>query len=89
MTLPTKLTLEAAFGRAVRIARLESGLSQEELANASRLHRTYVSQIERGMKSPSLDSMNRLANALNLPLERLVRRAAALTATNPAESDAK
>jgi len=45
---------DKAFGLAVRQKRLELKLSQEELAFQSKLHRTYISQIERGIKSPSL-----------------------------------
>ena len=40
------------------------GLSQEELAFQSGLHRTSVSHIERGMKSPTVDTLGKLAGAL-------------------------
>ena len=46
--------IEAAFGQALRLLREEKGLSQEELADCCRIHRTYVSQLERGLKSPTL-----------------------------------
>jgi len=65
-------SLELAFGRRVRAKREERGLSQEELAHASGLHRTYVSQIERGLKSPSLATIYALAAALDEDVGALV-----------------
>jgi transcriptional regulator with XRE-family HTH domain len=75
-TTPGK-TIEARFGAVLRAARTRLDLSQEGLADKSELHRTYVSQIERGLKSPSLDAMQRLATALEIPLHVLIRRASA------------
>jgi transcriptional regulator with XRE-family HTH domain len=42
------------------------GISQEELADESGYHRTYISQLERGLKSPSLRALNSLARALGI-----------------------
>lgn len=47
-------TLEGAFGSVLRQLRESKGLSQEELADQCQIHRTYVSQLERGLKSPTL-----------------------------------
>lgn len=47
-------TLEGAFGSVLRQLRESKGLSQEELADQCSIHRTYVSQLERGLKSPTL-----------------------------------
>ncbi|WP_316228740.1 helix-turn-helix transcriptional regulator [Bradyrhizobium sp. SZCCHNR1045] len=58
-------SLEIAFGQRLRLKRNKCGLSQEELAHRSGLHRTYVSQIERGLKSPSLSTIYALAAALD------------------------
>ena len=57
-------SLEKAFGRRLQGKRLERGLSQEELAHRSGLHRTYISQLERGLKSPSLATIYALASVL-------------------------
>jgi transcriptional regulator with XRE-family HTH domain len=57
-------TLEQAFGRRLQDRRVKRGLSQEELAHQSGLHRTYISQIERGRKSPTLATIYALASAL-------------------------
>lgn len=67
--------LHAGFGLAVREARLRIGLSQERLAFDAGLHRTYVSLLERGKKSPSLAVISALAAALRLAPNRLIRDA--------------
>ncbi len=71
----SRASIEVAFGEVLRAARQEKGLSQEALADAAALHRTYVSQIERGLKSPTLDAMTRLAVALRVQLHVLIRGA--------------
>lgn len=57
---------------AVRRRRSRLGYSQEELANRAGLHRTYVADIERGARNPSLKALNGLATALSIPLHRLL-----------------
>lgn len=52
------------FGRAVRSARMESGLSQEAFAERTDLHRTYISEIERGMANVTFETMVRITRAL-------------------------
>jgi transcriptional regulator with XRE-family HTH domain len=54
------------FGDAVRRRRLELGLSQEQLADKSGLHRTYIGDIERGHRNISLKSITLLIDALEL-----------------------
>ena len=56
----------AAFGSAVRQYRSSLSLSQEELAERSGLHRTYVSGIERGERNVGLINVYRLADALKI-----------------------
>ena len=68
-------SLQRAFGQAVRERRKELALSQEELAERADLHRTYVSQVERGLKSPSLNTVEHLAKVLGLRPSELVRAA--------------
>ncbi len=55
----------------VRELRLANGISQEELAHRAGLHRTYVSDIERGMRNIALTNLVRLADALHTPLPDL------------------
>lgn len=54
----------------LRTLRGAQGLSQEALADAASIHRTFVSQVERELKNVSLDSIRKLANALGVdPVE--------------------
>ena len=56
------------YGQAVRKIRLERGISQEELADRSGLHRTYISDIELGKRNLSLENIERIAISLNKTL---------------------
>jgi CheY-like chemotaxis protein/DNA-binding XRE family transcriptional regulator len=62
------------FGAAVRFHRDHLGISQEELAGRAGLHRTYISDVERGARNVSLESIHRLAAALEVPLSILFSR---------------
>ena len=56
------------YGQAVRKVRLEQGISQEELADRCGLHRTYLSDVELGKRTISLDNIERIAISLNRTL---------------------
>ena len=73
MTSREKRTREdELFGAVVRRHRLERGLSQERLAEAAGLSQRYLSVLERGENSPTLNVIVRLAAALDLsPAELL------------------
>jgi len=65
-----------ALGDAIRARRGEiDGLSQEGLADLAGMHRTYVGEIERGLRNPSYRNLVKLAGALDMPLSELVARA--------------
>jgi len=68
-------TVEQAFGRVVQARRSELEISQEELGFRSGLHRTFISQLERGVKSPSLRSLIAIARALETKADVLVHEA--------------
>jgi transcriptional regulator with XRE-family HTH domain len=55
-----------AFGRRVRSLREARGMSQEQLADAAGLHRTYLSSLERGQRNVGLDNVLTLARALGV-----------------------
>ena len=59
------------FGKRVRTLRQARGISQEELAFNSNLHRTYISDIERGSRNVSLDNIYKIAVALDVSPKNL------------------
>ena len=73
-------TTEDRFGRVLREVRKAQGLSQEELAHRSGYHPTYIGQLERGKKSPSLRTIESLATVLKTSGSELLRRVEALAA---------
>jgi transcriptional regulator with XRE-family HTH domain len=65
---------EKAFGRVLRSVRENRGLSQEELGARAGYHRTYIGQLERGEKSPSLRTLFNLALTLAVSPSALIKR---------------
>jgi len=70
------LTVENAdaqkiFGASVRAHRSQLGISQEELAWRANLHRTYVCDVERGTRNVSLQSIRKIARALEISVAAL------------------
>jgi CheY-like chemotaxis protein/plasmid maintenance system antidote protein VapI len=63
------------FGAAVRSERTRLGLSQETLAERASLHRTYITDIERGARNLSLETIYKLSSALGVSIEALFARA--------------
>jgi transcriptional regulator with XRE-family HTH domain len=68
---------EILLGLAISKLRLEKGLSQEKFAELAGIHRTYVSQLERGLKSPTFSILRKLAAALGVSTSELIRFAEA------------
>ena len=69
----TATDCEALFGQVLREVRKQRGLTQEALASASAYHPTYIGQLERGKKSPSLRAILRLAAALHTSGSELLK----------------
>lgn len=67
--------LSIGFGEAIKTARNERGISQEELGRLSGLHRAHVGEIERAEISPTLDSVQLIAAALNVAPSQLIAAA--------------
>jgi transcriptional regulator with XRE-family HTH domain len=63
---------KALFGKNVRRVRQQKKLTQEELAFDAEIDLTYMGGIERGKKNPSLMVMAKIANALSVPLAKLL-----------------
>jgi CheY-like chemotaxis protein/DNA-binding XRE family transcriptional regulator len=66
-----KVDVKTTFGASVRAWRKRLGISQEILAERANLHRTYVSDVERGARNLSLESITRMAQALEIPVAEL------------------
>ena len=72
---PVRSPQHAALGRAVRELREQKGVSQEQLATLSSLHRNYVGGIERGELNISLAVIVKIADGLGVSLGALFTRA--------------
>ena len=66
-----KQDVKKIFGATVRSRRNQLGFSQEKLAERANLHRTYISDVERGSRSVSLENIARLARALEISIAAL------------------
>ena len=66
------MRLELRFGLAVRAARERRGFTQERLAEAACLNRSYLGEIERGLVTPSMATVSKLADALGLTASELI-----------------
>lgn len=62
------------IGDEIRKERPRKGLSQEQLAQKARIHRTYVSLLERNRKSPTIDVFFRVCDALDVTPSTMLRR---------------
>jgi transcriptional regulator with XRE-family HTH domain len=60
------MNLVQQFGQNVRRERLARGLSQDELAVRANMRRSYVSDVERGTRNPSVQALGRIAAALEI-----------------------
>jgi transcriptional regulator with XRE-family HTH domain len=67
--------LNECVGTEVARRRRQLSLSQEELAFAAGLHRTYISLLERGCKSPTIGTLQRIAHALGTSVSLLIKSA--------------
>jgi len=78
--IPTRTRL--ALAQKMCFLRFTRGWLQEVLAELAGLHRTYISQIELGQVNVSIDNLEKLANAFELPVPEL------LTPPSPADLNA-
>lgn len=66
-----KNKINLIFGERVAELRRKQHLSQEELADKCGIHRTYIGSIERGEKSPTLNTIEKIATGLNVQITDL------------------
>ena len=67
------MNIKIKFGKRIREIRLGKKLSQESLANLAEIDRTYMSSIERGERNVSLSIIEKLAIALNVSIDYLMK----------------
>lgn len=63
--------IEKIFGLKIKELRKQKKYSQEKLANLSSISKSYISQIENGKKTVSLEIINKLAKALEIEMHKL------------------
>lgn len=63
--------IKKKFGNRLKNLRKKRGLSQEEVSNKAGLDRTYEGKIERGERSPSLETVEKIAEALDVDIKAL------------------
>ena len=66
------MSVVVKFGRRVRKVRKALDMSQEELAHEADSNRTYISDVERGTRNPSIEVVERIAKALNVTMGSLL-----------------
>jgi len=67
------INIQKKFGERLKEIRTQKGLSQEKLAFKSRLHRTYISDIERGFRNVSLINIEKISKALGVSSSELLK----------------
>ena len=67
----TMSEIAKTIGQRIRSYRLQLGLSQEKVAELSGCHPTYIGQVERGEKNATLESIEKIAAAIEVPLSKL------------------
>jgi len=73
-----RLEFSDAFALVLKRHRAGKELSRQALAQKAGLHQTYIGMIERGLSNPSLDTANAIAEAMQIPLSKLIVEAEAL-----------
>jgi transcriptional regulator with XRE-family HTH domain len=66
-----KFNVKKTFGTSVKTWRSQLGISQEELARRAHMHRTYISDVERGARNLSLENISKFARALDISVSAL------------------
>lgn len=59
------MSIQILFGQNVRLTREKYGWSQDRLSEETGLHRTYISGVERGVRNPTIEVVQKIAKALN------------------------
>ena len=78
--------IATVVGQRLRLRRLELGYSQELTSEKAGLHPTYIGQVERGEKNATIESIEKICIALDLPMEELFNK---IITTSPKEKSAQ
>lgn len=65
--------IQVRIGKKIRALRSEKGFSQEALAFKCKLHRTYISDIERGIRNVSIKNIEKIAKAVGVSVGELMK----------------
>lgn len=79
---PKRLDLPDSFAKIVEREREAKALSRAALATKAGLHQTYIGLMERGKRTPNLETAQSIAEALGFPLSELIAKAEELTNRN-------
>ena len=69
---PSTGALGVALGKAIRAERLRNGWSQEDLADAAKINRSYVTDLENGKRTPNLATLMQVAGAFGMKTSKLI-----------------
>ncbi len=72
MVKMTNLSINEKIGIKIKLLRTKAKLSQEKLAELSYMNKNSIGSIERGESKPSIETLEKIANALNIELKELV-----------------
>ena len=61
------------IGQTIQQARIKKGLSQDVVSGLAGLDRTHYSKIERGLRSPTIDTLFKIAHALDVPPHEIIQ----------------
>ena len=66
------MTTTNHVGEHIRLFRLQKGMSQEQLALSAQMNTSYLGQLERGTKNPTLPTLEKIARGLNITIEEII-----------------
>jgi len=67
------MNIDLAIAKILKKAREKKGISQEELAFKADLHRTYISQLERGLKSITVKTLFKITESLEVEIDEFIK----------------
>ena len=79
----SRVDLSDAFAVVLQRHRTAKKLSREALAQKAKLHQTYIGMIERGLRNPTLDTVDAIAGVLGVPVSKLMSEAEKIRDNTP------